>query len=105
MLSKENEYAFASLIDGYVDFELFHYSHPDSSEYQKYEQRLGKSIVELACIIKASTLKDVDEKEVSVIFPSVYSVFKSFIVNSFIKTDTYQNTKFGNSFLETGADR
>ncbi len=44
MLSEKSEYAFASIIDGYVDFELFHYSHPDSNENQKYEQRLGKSI-------------------------------------------------------------
>lgn len=104
MLSEKSEYAFASIIDGYVDFELFHYSHPDSNENQKYEQRLGKSIIELACIVKASMLKDVDEKEISIIFPSIYSVFKNFIVSSFIKTDVYRNAKFGNSFLETDAD-
>ena len=104
MLSNKSEYAFASIIDRYVDFELFHYSHPDSSENQKYEQRLGKSIIELACIVKASMLKDVDEKEVSTIFPSIYSVFKSFIVSSFNKTDAYRNVKFGKSFLETDAD-
>lgn len=100
MTIENKEIEFCSFMDSLINFELNHQSSCRVPIWQNYEQGVGKSIINLLCIVKAASLPNIEEKEVSIISRSIRAVFLKIAIEAFRKTKTYNRVQFGSGVTD-----